>query len=110
MRRSWAVAVALLVIAIALVAFLVTRDSGGQRYGATGTILEAPGHGPELCLGAVAESYPPQCGGPPIVGWDWNDVDGEESAGGTTWTIAYVEGTYDGERFTLTGPPRAPRP
>ena len=34
------------------------------------TILD-DGEGPELCLGAVAESWPPQCGGPPVLGWDW---------------------------------------
>ncbi len=110
MRRSWVIAAVLAVIAVAAVAFLVTRGDGEQRYGATATILEAAGRGPELCLGAVAESYPPQCGGPPIVGWDWSDVEGEESASRTTWTTAYVEGTFDGERFTLTSTPAAPRP
>lgn len=111
MRRVWVVAAVLAIVAAAAVAFFATRGSeDAQRYGATATILQAPGRGPELCLGAVAESYPPQCGGPPIVGWDWNDVEGEESASGTTWTTAYVEGTYDGERFTLTGRPSAPRP
>lgn len=115
MRSRWIVAGALALVAAGVVALFVSRDSdegepGAQRYGATATILEAPGRGPELCLGAVAESYPPQCGGPPIVGWDWNDVEGEESASGTTWTTAYVEGTYDGERFTLTARPSAPRP
>jgi hypothetical protein len=109
MRARWAIAVAVSVIAVAAVVLLVTRGSDDQRYGATGTILEAPGRGPELCLGAIAESYPPQCGGPPIDGWDWRDVDDEESASGTTWVSAYVEGTFDGERFTLTARPSAPR-
>jgi hypothetical protein len=107
MRRAWIIA-AVLIVGVA-VALIVTRDTGNQRYAATGTILESPDHGPELCLGGVAESYPPQCGGLPLVGWDWNAVDDEESASGTTWTSAYVEGTYDGKRFTLTAPPAPPR-
>jgi hypothetical protein len=28
---------------------------------------------PELCLGDVALSYPPQCSGIPLKGWDWAD-------------------------------------
>jgi len=53
----------------------------------------------------VAESLPPQCGGPDIVGWDWSTVDEEQSAGGTTWGVYSVVGTWDGERLTLTEPP-----
>lgn len=66
-----------------------------------GTVLD-DGSGPELCLGGVAESYPPQCGGIPLAGWDWDAVDGEESASGTTWGDFHVVGTYDGETFTVT--------
>ncbi len=72
-----------------------------REYRRLATVLEAGGRGPQLCH-AVAESYPPQCGGPEIVGWDWDAVDGEESAGGTTWIDAVVTGTWDGERFTVT--------
>lgn len=82
--------------------------SAGATYQGTGTVLESPDHGPQLCLGGVAESYPPQCGGPDIVGWDWDAVDGAESASGTTWGSYTVIGTYDGERFTLTEPARPP--
>lgn len=71
-------------------------------------MLESAGHGPQLCLGGVAESYPPQCGGPDVVGWDWDTVEGSESASGTTWGSYTVIGTYDGERFTLTEPARTP--
>lgn len=86
-----------------------TEPDPGQRYRATATVLEAPDHGPQLCLGGVAESYPPQCGGPDVVGWDWDDVEGGESAAGTTWGTWEVVGTFDGERFTLTEPPGEPR-
>lgn len=79
-----------------------------QLYTATSTVLESPDHGPQLCLGGVAESYPPQCGGPDIEGWDWAAVTGAETANGTTWGSYTVVGTYDGERFTLTEPAAPP--
>ena len=57
---------------------------------------------PELCLGAVAESYPPQCRGIPLVGWSWRDHDGTfERAGDTRWGLFAVTGTFDGTTFTV---------
>lgn len=73
----------------------------GQLLEGSGTVLE-DANGPQLCLGGVAESYPPQCSGIPLVGWDWNAVDDEDSASGTTWGDFHVVGTYDGEVFTVT--------
>ncbi len=70
-----------------------------------GTVLQRDGAAPSFCLGPVAESYPPQCGGPAIVGWDWDAVDGEESASGVTWGAYAVQGTWDGTRLTVTRPP-----
>ncbi len=81
-----------------------------QRYTVTTTVLESPEHGPQLCLGGVAESYPPQCGGPDIRGWEWDAVEGEESSNGTTWGDYTVVGTWDGGRLTLTEPATAPDP
>ena len=58
---------------------------------------------PELCLGAVAESYPPQCGGLPIAGWDWKDHDGVfDREGDIRWGMFAVTGTFDGTTFTVT--------
>ncbi|MCC2594563.1 hypothetical protein LKO27_14245 [Tessaracoccus sp. OS52] len=65
---------------------------------------------PHLCLGAVMESYPPQCNGPTLKGdFSWDEVKYEES--GTRWTNeSYtVFGYYDagdGENgsFTLSRP------
>ena len=80
-----------------------------QRYQGTGTVLETPQQGPLLCLGVVLTSMPPQCGGPPIEGWDWAVVDNEESLSGTTWGRFHVAGFYDGDVFMVTGagPPPA---
>jgi hypothetical protein len=83
--------------------------SASGQYRGSGTVLESPDHGPQLC-DAVAESYPPQCSGLEVVGWDWAAVDGEESARGTTWGTYEVTGTWDGERLTLTAPAGAPEP
>lgn len=71
---------------------------------AQGTVLDADGEA-QLCLGAVAESYPPQCAGLPITNWSWDDVEGSETSGTTTWGAYAVQGTYDGEEFTVTQPP-----
>ncbi|KRE30718.1 hypothetical protein [Agromyces sp. Soil535] len=71
---------------------------------AVGTVLEAD-DGPVLCLGAIAESYPPQCSGPGVIRWDWTAVDGEETASDVTWGAYAVWGDWDGETFTVTGEP-----
>ncbi|MFC5494042.1 hypothetical protein [Nocardioides caricicola] len=56
---------------------------------------------PELCLGPVAESYPPQCSGLPLAGWDWAEHRGTyDSAGDVRWGSYAVGGTWDGETFT----------
>lgn len=57
----------------------------------------------ELC-GVVAESYPPQCGGLPVTGWDWDAVDHEE-AQGVRWGSYIVTGTFDGKSLVLTEDP-----
>lgn len=73
---------------------------------AIATVLEQDGRA-LLCVGAVAESAPPQCAGPELLGWDWDAFDHEES-GGVRWAQGVaVEGTYDAEAqtFTQTGEP-----
>lgn len=69
-----------------------------------GTVIDADGD-VELCLGGIAESYPPQCAGIPLEGWSWEGVEGSETASGVTWGAYAVQGTYDGEVFTSTQPP-----
>ncbi|MEP9361963.1 hypothetical protein ABLE68_03285 [Nocardioides sp. CN2-186] len=56
---------------------------------------------PEVCFGPVAESYPPQCSGPELVGWDWADHQQMfERQGQVRWGQFALTGTWDGERFT----------
>jgi hypothetical protein len=73
---------------------------GQVRTSGLVTVLD-PGTGPQLCLGAVAESYPPQCGGPAVAGFEWGDV-GFEEAGGVKWGSYALIGTFDGTTFTVT--------
>lgn len=71
---------------------------------AQGTVLDVDGT-VELCLGPIAESYPPQCSGIPVEGWSWDGIDGWESSGDVRWGSYSVRGTYDGSSFTITGEP-----
>lgn len=68
-----------------------------------GTVLQRGEDAAIFCLGSVAESYPPQCTGPELLGWDWASVEQHETAGGTTWGTYAVRGTWDGVAFTKTG-------
>ncbi|HEX8497669.1 MAG TPA: hypothetical protein VF661_10800 [Actinomycetales bacterium] len=86
------------------VAALVPAGYSG-RFRATATVLEDAGHGPQLCLGPVATSLPPQCGGLDLPGWTWADVV-HEDAYGVRWATATVTGTLEGRALTMTEPPR----
>jgi hypothetical protein len=86
-----------------------TAEDDAAAYRGNISVLESPEHGPQLCT-AMAESYPPQCGGPDVVGWSWDAADGEEPRRGTTWGAYELTGTWDGGRFTLTEPPAPARP
>lgn len=81
--------------------FLVPAGYKG-RFRTRATVLESRQHGPQLCF-TVAESMPPQCGGPDIEGWDWTAVDAE-SVRGSRWGSYILVGTFDGQTFTLTEP------
>jgi hypothetical protein len=81
------------------------RPAAAGAVLAQAVVLQKDGGTPELCLGGVAESYPPQCGGPPVAGWDWAAVEGSETASGVTWGSYAVTGTWDAARFTVTGTP-----
>lgn len=71
---------------------------------AQGTVLDVD-RDVQLCLGAVLESYPPQCSGLPVAGWSWDGVGGAERSGGVAWGAYAVQGTYDGTTFTVTQDP-----
>jgi hypothetical protein len=74
--------------------------SAEQRYEADAMVLQPDGPA-RLCLGSIATSLPPQCGDVPIVGWNWDKVDGEQRLNGVIWGDYHVVGTYDGAAFTV---------
>lgn len=84
------------------------KASGTQIYTVTATVLESPGHGPQVCH-VVALPLPPSCGGADVVDWDWGKVKAE-SVRGTTWGLYELIGTFDDGRFTLTEPARSATP
>jgi hypothetical protein len=56
---------------------------------------------PGFCLGPVAESYPPQCEGLAMEGWDWKEHQGDfDNAGGVKFGSFAVTGTFDGTTLT----------
>ncbi|HEX5858223.1 MAG TPA: hypothetical protein VFY91_08960 [Microbacterium sp.] len=71
---------------------------------AQGTVMDVGGE-VELCLGPIMESYPPQCDGIPMDIWSWDNIEGSETSGDATWGAYAVQGTYDGEAFSVTQPP-----
>jgi len=66
------------------------------------TVLDS-GTGPELCT-SVAESYPPQCSGPEIIGWNWDEILDYEQASGVRWGEYQITGHYNPttQIFTLS--------
>jgi hypothetical protein len=75
----------------------------GQLYEGNGMVCEDGTRGPLLWLGAVLLSLgPPECGGVPLLNWDWRAVPDEETAGKTIWGTYHVAGSYDGETLVVT--------
>ena len=70
-----------------------------------GTVLQKGESEPQLCLGPIMESYPPQCNGPTIHGWDWSLAEYSATVSTVTWGTYAVFGTWDGTAFTQTQPP-----
>lgn len=67
-----------------------------------GLVIQTGDAPPQFCLGPVMESYPPQCSGPELIGWDWDAVDGDETSGDVTFGSYAIWGTWDGTALTAT--------
>ena len=66
------------------------------------TVLD-DGDGTELCLGGFRASYPPQCGGPRLVGWDWSEHTGDfERSEDMRWGEFVVTGRFEPKTQTMT--------
>lgn len=69
------------------------------------TTVIQDGAGAKLCIGqAVQQLGPPLCGGVPLVGWSWDDVDSSRvrETDGVRWGQFVVTGTFDGTALTPT--------
>ena len=86
------------------VAFPQPTLTGDELVG-QGTVLQVGDAEPQLCLGPIMESFPPQCSGPTILGWDWSLAQYSETASEVTWGTYAVFGTWDDTAFTQTQPP-----
>ncbi len=67
-----------------------------------GTVLQEGETSAQFCIGAVMESYPPQCGGMPLVAWTFPEGTFEE-ASDVRWGTYAIVGSWDGESFEVTG-------
>jgi hypothetical protein len=67
-----------------------------------GLVLDGSADGQTgFCLGPVAESYPPQCRGLALSGWDWSQRHGDfDQAGGVKFGSFAITGTFDGTTMT----------
>lgn len=83
-------------------------DDLPEVVGRAAVMKQSPTADIELCTGAMLTSYPPQCGGPKLLGeFSWDDVESEQH-GGVRWTNEwyFAVGRYDqaADTFTLTRP------
>jgi hypothetical protein len=76
----------------------------GQVRTTYGAMVLDDGDGTRLCLGGVADSYPPQCSGVPLEGWSWEGLPADfDNASGVRFGVYVVTGTFDGTTLTVTG-------
>lgn len=115
MRRTASVALLVLTSLALSSCGTATTAAGGEETTPAGEVIgrgavmrQSPDAEVELCTGAMLTSYPPQCGGPRLLGdFSWDDVRFEDHAGvrwTDTWYVAI--GHYDpaADTFTLTRP------
>ncbi|MFC5929466.1 hypothetical protein D6T64_19465 [Cryobacterium melibiosiphilum] len=105
------------IAALAGLALLLTACANGSTAGnappadetteliGQGTVIQVGDAEPELCLGPIAQSYPPQCSGPTVIGWEWTSVDQSQTVSNVTWGTYAVFGTWDGTSLTTTRDP-----
>ena len=66
------------------------------------TVMDTGRGRPQVCLGPIAESYPPQCGGPVLLGWRWEEHPEHDRQGRVRWGSFLVSGPWDGTRLRAT--------
>ncbi len=91
--------------AVAMPTAVPAADGAVSTRAPTTRLVLDDGSGPQLCLGAVLESAPPQCGGlmVPLADWSWQRSDGAVRTGGTRSGQYALAGTFDGTTLSVTG-------
>lgn len=104
MSLRFAVLIAGLLVVSACGAAVNSHNGVGESF--EGMIVETP-QGAKLCEGAIRESAPPQCEGPELLGWLWEEAWGTYGDPGGRWGEFCFSGVRDGaDRITLTAEPR----
>ncbi|GAB3602423.1 hypothetical protein GCM10027586_05570 [Kineococcus gypseus] len=87
-------------------------DEHPGPFEAVGFVLQDEGHGPQLCVGGIATSLPPQCGGPDLIGFDFASMPAGsyESVGASRYGSFVITGVPQGEAIRLTAPARPAGP
>ncbi|WP_380156304.1 hypothetical protein [Kineococcus sp. R86509] len=87
-------------------------DEHPGPFEATGFVLQDESHGPQLCVGGIAMSLPPQCGGPDLMGWDFASLPAGsyESVLQSRYGSFVITGTPQGDAIRLTAPARPASP
>ncbi|NIZ89988.1 hypothetical protein [Kineococcus rubinsiae] len=90
---------------------VTAADPDPGPFEVSGFVLEDDSHGPQLCLGAIAMSSPPQCGGPDLLGWDFASLPAGsyDEAAGARFGPFVVTGVLEGGAVRLTAPARPGR-
>jgi hypothetical protein len=103
------------VMALASVVFVASLSGSGSgpsageigdRFAASGTIIETPDHGPMVVATMLLESLPPQGGDIPLTDWQWAQAEAlteVKELTGTRWTATplTVEGRWDGSTLAV---------
>lgn len=78
-----------------------TTPAPDRRYATVTAIIEY-GDVPVACVGGVAASLPPQCGGLDLIGFEWADVAFQEASGVRFTNATYLEGRFiDADQFEV---------
>ena len=71
-------------------------------YWIASIVIQEAGESPIVCVGVVAASLPPRCGGLVLVGFDWTGID-HDVRGDVQFSIGtYLEGTIEGHTFVVS--------
>ncbi len=83
-----------------------TPEPLAAEYRGSGRIIESDGEA-SLAFAWNSSNPPSFSFGVPLIGWDWELVEGESADGTTVWTDTRytVVGAWDGTRLALTRPP-----